>query len=238
MAVRGGEPPAVAVQGVIGDDFVVLLAEGVQVQEGQMSQVQEVVGHLGRAGVPVRRGERADDEARVVVLGHLRQRGQRIVRGQPHQAQVLGHPGCGGGPGPLRHRQLGVHGRDFHAGAVGCEPVAVVGAAQGVAHHRPGAQRRQPVRAGVAEGGQLAAQADQAPVLAQQLHPHRGVVAHLGAAGHRVPAAAQRRVLVVEPCGHGRASPKAGVTAARRSTGAGWAMASLWTSVSTSTYRS
>ena len=164
-----------------------------------MAEVEEVVGHLGRPRVPVRRRQVAGDEAGVVVLGDLRQRRDRVLGRQPHQVQRLGHARGRGGARPGRYGQVRIDRGYLHAGPVGREPEAVVGASQGVALDGPRAERRVAVRAGVPQGGQLASQPHQAPALAQQVHRHRLVVADVRAASHRMPAPSQRRMLVVDP---------------------------------------
>ena len=168
-----------------------------------MARVEEVVGHLRRARVPRHRRERALDEGLVLVLGHPGEVGDRRLRGDPDQAEVLDDAGGRAARGASGDRGIGRLGRDLDARAVGGELVAVVGAAQagtlGGHLDRAGAQRGQPVRALVLERGKLTVEAGDAPALAEQLHRQRAAVGQLLDAGDRVPAAAQHRVGVVEP---------------------------------------
>ena len=77
------------------------VSERGRVQVREVGEVEEVVGHLGGAGVPVERRQGHDGERRIVPLGHVDQTGDRRVDRDPHQPVALGD-GAGGGQSGAR----------------------------------------------------------------------------------------------------------------------------------------
>jgi hypothetical protein len=151
------------------------------VHEGEVGDVEEVVGQQARRGSCPQRRELADHERGVVGLGNGAERGDRLFGRDEHHAVGLGR--ARGRLEVCRWRQgrPRPQGRDLDAAARAVEAPAVVGAL---------------------EHAFVVAAAEREPGLAEQHHVER-LPCDLGRAGHRVPAAAQGAVGVGEEAAHG-----------------------------------
>ena len=140
-----------------------------RVDEREVRLVEEVVDQDRRVSLhPQDREERrrhavaAERHARM----KFRDGGARRLRGQPHQAVLLGDLGRAAQRGPLRDGRVVLERRDVHAPARVGEPPAVVCALQGSVDDLPGGQARPAVRAGVGERRDAPVEAGQGPALA------------------------------------------------------------------------
>lgn len=129
---------------------VIGVTKGLDVREGEVREVEEVVDHLRRTCVPRLIRERGDDGSRDRPLGDLDDRSEWLIGAQPHEPVTLDDEESAartrafGGiadPGP--------EGGDRRAPPVGVEPVAVVHALDAPVNHTPEAKRRPPVSTAV-----------------------------------------------------------------------------------------
>ena len=171
-----------------------------RVDERQVRLVEEVVDqHRGVRLHPEDREEHRGDA--VAAERHTRMQVRdgcaRRLRGEPHQAILLGDLGRAAQRGPLRDGRAVLERRDGHAPAVGGEPPAVVHALQGAVGDLARGQPRPAVRARVGEGREATADTGQGP--AQPGEPDRdGLRADLGGQRHGMPEPRERRMRVGE----------------------------------------
>ena len=127
VGVTNGETQTLSFHFVVGNDAIVHRSERVEVEEREVALVEEVVGHLRRAGVPVERWKGAVHERRIVVFGNLGKVDDRCLDGDPHEAEMIGHAVGRLAVSTRRYGKRRGLRRDLDTASIGSEPVSVVG---------------------------------------------------------------------------------------------------------------